>query len=164
MRTLRPIPTYPTSADLAALRRSIGRRFGWQRIGHSAAADWHPVSGGAYQDEVDHGMSPDPLVTAWGAAGDASMLRRAATAMRERAATRLVAGVWAFELGASERTYGSPAWCYPLPQEVCRRDMECGHGCELDDYGTFLVDGRRGGNGDPIEDVMFECPCEHHEP
>ena len=55
-----------------------------------------------------------------------------------------------------------PSW--PEPQEPCSPDAECGSSCEADGYGGWVREGQRGGNGYAVEDVMFECHCEHHRP
>lgn len=51
---------------------------------------------------------------------------------------------------------------WPAPDQPCDRDAECEWSCESDGYGGFAREGERGGNGEPVEDVLFECRCEHH--
>lgn len=53
---------------------------------------------------------------------------------------------------------------WPQPSEPCSRELECGRSCEADGYGGWVHEGQRGGNGYAVEDVMFECRCEHHQP
>ncbi len=82
--------SYPTSAELAAFRRSIpGSR---QRHSHSAASNWHPVTidgapAGAWPDERKIGLGY--IVTheesAYRDAHDASRARRGAAAIRHAA-------------------------------------------------------------------------------
>lgn len=52
--------------------------------------------------------------------------------------------------------------CWPDSDRPCDRDADCGSSCYLDEDNGFVYEGQRGGNGDPVEDVMFECRCEHH--
>lgn len=51
---------------------------------------------------------------------------------------------------------------YPAPDAPCDPDLDCGRSCEDDGYGGFAHEGQRGGNGYAVEDVQFECWCEHH--
>lgn len=51
---------------------------------------------------------------------------------------------------------------YPAPDAPCDPDLDCGRSCEDDGYGGFAYEGQRGGNGYAVEDVQFECWCEHH--
>lgn len=40
---------------------------------------------------------------------------------------------------------------------------DCGCRCFFDEDNGWCVAGTRGGNGDPEEDVLFSCLCDHHE-
>jgi hypothetical protein len=67
--------------------------------------------------------------------------------------------VWTCPPCAREQSV-SPGW--PAPDEPCDDDAECARSCYRDDDNGFVYEGTRGGNGDPEEDVQYQCWCEHH--
>lgn len=175
------LPHHPTPAQLADFRQALSPSKHPHRFDHAVRAHER-------REGIGHTVGPRGNVI-FRASDPSTEARREAGAMRSRAfatrgfmlpnvceapghppmvqdtpggglrqpGDRIYTAAWPDELAL-----GVPAWGWPLAGEPCRDDLNCGTRCYQDDDNGFVYEGQRGGNGYAVEDVQFECWCEHH--